>query len=183
MMHSPFLFFLFFGKNLISCTCRCESCSSVDASHQNRHQGGNKNGGVPCLIYRISIKRGHGEGWRVRGRRCSGMFVSAALLVSGFGSWDCRWKAESVQLPGSSSSAEPRVVNDAFQRRMSHTGSQSIPPNCGGPVWLWYQLVWGMAGRQERIKRGCKEKREDGSTSLPAMKLFCSAGKQARNPK
>lgn len=51
-----------------------------------------------------------------------------ALLVSGLVSGTAGKKTESVQLPGSSGSAEPRVVNDAFQRRMSRTGSQSIPP-------------------------------------------------------
>lgn len=101
------------------------------------------------------------------------------LLAVWFLGLQVKKKTESVQLPGGSSSAEPGVVNDAFQRRMSHTGSQSIPPNCGGPVWLRYQPVRGMAGRQERIKRSCKEKRQDGSASLPAMKLFRCTGKQA----
>lgn len=54
-----------------------------------------------------------------------------------------------------------------------------FPPNCGRSVWLWYQLVWGTAGRQERIKRGYKQRREDGSMSLSVV-LFHYAAKQAR---
>lgn len=100
----------------------------MDAAHQNRHQGGKKNGlRVLSDLQDINKPGDTGKG-DMRAAAAAGDVYVGALLVSGVVSGTAGKKTESVQLPGSSGSAEPRVVNDAFQRRMSHTGFQSIPP-------------------------------------------------------
>lgn len=153
-----FIFF-FSPKNLISCMCRSESCSFMDAAHVKRNRTG-KMVRVSSLIYRISINPG------TRGRVTymwpppqQDVFVGALLVRLQVQNWECA-AAWQPLCSRSSSSADPWWFDDVFQKRFSHAGCPSIPPNCGRRVWLRYQLVWGMAGRQERIKRGYKEKME-----------------------
>lgn len=144
------LFFFFFHKNLISCTCHCESCSLVDAAHWKRHHGGKKMRCVSSLIYTISINTWT---WRRGSHCCSPMFMLEPCLLVG-----CRYGAESSQLPGSSSANTPAALGMHQWLLMPSRGGgltlvpNQFPPSCGHPVWMHYQLVWGMARRQERIK-------------------------------
>lgn len=134
---------------------------------------------VSSLIYRTSINPG------TRGRvTCvrlllPGMFMSEPCLLA---VWFLGLQVKKRR--ACSCLAAPALQNHEWLMMPSRGGCLTLapnqfPPNCGGPVWLRYQLVRGMAGRQERIKRSCKEKREDGSTSLAVMKLFRCTGKQA----
>lgn len=115
----------------------------------------------------------------MRAAAAAGDVYVGALLVSGLVSGTAGKKRRAC-----SCLAAPALQNHEWLMMPSRGGCLTLapnqfPPNCGGPVWLRYQLVRGMAGRQERIKRSCKEKREDGSTALAVMKLFRCTGKQA----
>lgn len=117
-----FLFFIFFCKNLISCTCHCESCSLVDAAHWKRHHGGKKMRCVSSLIYRISINTWT---WRRGSHCCSPMFMLEPCLLVG-----CRYGAESSQLPGSSSAPTPAALRmHQWLLMPSRGGGLTLVPN------------------------------------------------------
>lgn len=119
-------------KNLISCTCHCESCSFMDAAHWNRHHGGKKMLCVSSLIHRISIN----TGTRGRGSRCcSRMFMLEPCLLA-----DCRYEIESSQLPGSSSAPTPPALQTHQWLLMPHT-------------WGGLEHGW-KTGKDQRERRG-----------------------------
>lgn len=143
----------FFLQNLISCTCDCESCSSVDAAHEDRRHGWKKKNAL-CVLFDSQDINKHGDTGKGEPLLQQDVYVGA-LLVSGLQvrNWElaAAWQLLCFR---SSSSADAWVLNDAFQRRWSHTGSQSIPPSCGHPVWMrsgaWLEDRKGSKGATKR---------------------------------
>lgn len=115
-----FFFFYFFYKNLISCTCHCESCSLVDAAHWKRHHDGKK---MRCVVSDLQDINKHVDVEKGEPLLQPDVYVGA-LLFSGLQvrSWELS-AAWQLLCSHSCSFEDAPVATDAFQRRWSLIGS------------------------------------------------------------
>lgn len=134
----------------------------MDAAHENRHHVG-KN--ALCVLSDSQDINKHGDTGKGEPLLQQDVDVGA-LLVSGL-----QYETGSSQLPGSSSAPTPSALQTHKWLMMPSRGGgltlapNHSPPSCSHSGWMHDQPVWGMAGRQERIKRSYKEGKEDGSAS------------------
>lgn len=114
---------LFFGKNLISCTCHCENSSAVDAAHQNRRSGGKNALRVRSDLQDINKPGDTGKG-DMRAAAAAGDVYVGALLVSGLVSGAAGKKQRVC-----SCLAAPALQNPEWLMMPSRGGCLTLAPN------------------------------------------------------
>lgn len=151
----------------------------MDATHVNRHHGGKKKMRFLSDSQDINIPEdtGKGEPLLQQDVHVGAPLVSAPIS----GTAGTKLRARSCLAAPLPPFLQLCTQTHEWLMMPSRGGGLTLapnqsPPSCGHPVWMCYQPVWGMTGRQERIKKSYKEEKEDGSASW----LFHCTCKQAK---